>query len=98
VTHNGCEVEIRFSPDYPPLRQRVGELSAERLTLPGAMIVPGGVRVEVRLRLPGLPRPLRVWGLVEPIPDAGAFEIRFERLSAAARAAIEEFSGVPLGR
>jgi hypothetical protein len=95
VTRDPFDAEIRFSPDYPPLRQRVGELSADRLTLPGAMIVPGGVRVEVRLRLPGLPRPLRVRGLVEPIPDVGACEVWFERLSAAARKAIEDFSGPP---
>ena len=97
MTRDPFDAEICFSPDYPPLRRRVGELSAERLTVPGAMIVPGGVRVEVRLRLPGLPRPLRVRGLAEAIPEVGACEIRFDRLSAAARAAIEGLSGSPPG-
>lgn len=86
-----CEAEVHFSPDYPPLRQLVRDLTAEGLSLPGAMIIPCGVTVEVRLRLPGRRRVVSVRGLAQARPDAGGCEVRFSQLSAAARVAIHRF-------
>lgn len=87
-----CEAEVFFSDDYPPLRQLVRELSPERLCLRAAMIVPGGVRVQVRLRLPGVRRPLLLTGSVTPIPETGACEVAFTEVPAATRLAIERYS------
>lgn len=87
-----CEAEVFFSADYPPLRQLVRELSPERLHLRAAMIVPAGVRVQVRLRLPGVRRPLSLQGSVQPIPETGGCEVAFTEVPAAARLAIERYT------
>lgn len=88
-----CEAEVFFSADYPPLRQLVRELSPERLRLRAAMIVPGGVRVQVRLRLPGVRRPISLTGSITPIPETGQCEVAFTEVSAATRLAIERYAG-----
>ncbi len=87
-----CEAEVFFSADYPPLRQLVRELSPAGLRLRAAMIVPGGVQVQIRLRLPGVRRPLSLKGSVTPMPDTGACEVAFTEVSAAARLAIERYT------
>lgn len=87
-----CEAEVFFSADYPPLRQLVREISPEGLRLRAAMIVPGGVRVQVRLRLPGVRRPLSLTGSVTPLPDTGQCEVAFTDVPAATRLAIERYS------
>ncbi len=88
-----CEAEIIYSRDYPPLRPRVRDLSTDGLVLNGAVIVPAGVPVRVRLRLPGTPRPLSLRGSIHPRPDTGGCEVRFTGLPRAARAAIARFLG-----
>ncbi|HEY8369878.1 MAG TPA: hypothetical protein VIM86_11240 [Thermodesulfobacteriota bacterium] len=89
-----CEAEVFFSADYPPLRQLVRELSPERLRLRAAMIVPAGVQVQVRLRLPGVRRPLSLVGSVTPMPETGQCEVAFTRVSASARLAIERYAAL----
>lgn len=86
-----CEAEIVYSADYPPIRRTVRHLSAEGLLLSEAMIVPGGVPVRVRLRLPGAHRPLVLSGSIRAMPDSGGCEIRFTGLRPAARLAIARF-------
>lgn len=86
-----CEAEIIYSCDYPPLRPRVRDLSTSGLVLNGAVIVPAGVPVRVRLRLPGMPRSLSLRGSIYPRPDASSCEVRFTTLPRAARAAILRF-------
>ncbi len=86
-----CEAEILYSRDYPPLRPRVSGLSPEGLTIHEAVIVPGGVPVTIRLRLPGAPRALSLRGSIHPRPDMGDCEVRFTGPSRAARAAIARF-------
>lgn len=86
-----CEAEILYSADYPPLRRVVRHLSEGGLLLDEVMIVPGGVPVRVRLRLPGTHRPLSLVGSVHAGRDAGSCEVRFTGLTAAARLAIKRF-------
>ncbi|HEX7126781.1 MAG TPA: hypothetical protein VF406_13575 [Thermodesulfobacteriota bacterium] len=81
-----------FSADYPPLRQLVHDLSPERLRLRAAMIVPAGVRVQVRLRLPGIRRPVSLVGSVTPMPESGQCEVAFTDVSASARLAIARYA------
>jgi hypothetical protein len=86
-----CEAEILYSENYPPLRRLVRHLSEEGLLLEEVMIVPGGVPVRVRLRLPGARGPLLLRGLAEARPDSGSCTVRFTHVPPAARLAIKQF-------